>query len=181
MVFWRSGRICWHIAEGDERLGLDNWTESCSQGKAFVAEQGAEPYKLPCYHPKYKNCLPSAEGHLTIFFVCVLFFSILCIVFFLAEFEHTSTFIFQPLSRRSHLWNTEFFSVKLNRNTWIVIQGARISIRVAFLHHVHKPRPHAERWIYLLAAVFTEWHFHCSSWQNPDDDLGACNELTEKE
>lgn len=75
----------------------------------------------------------------------------------------------------------DLLSVQLNRNTQVVTQRDRNSIGVAFFHHVHKPRPHAEGWAYLLVAAFTERHFNCSSWQNPLDNLGACNELTEEE
>lgn len=50
-VFLGTGRIFWLIAEGDKYLGLGSSLESCvtgpEEGKVFVAEQGAGPYKLP--------------------------------------------------------------------------------------------------------------------------------------
>lgn len=177
------------------RFRQRNWILQSRQG--ICSREGSWTLQTALLHPKRKNCLLSAKWDTTFFscFITKVKFHVpgtpkittavrsLCIVFFLAEYEHSMSMnvpSFQPLSRKSHLWNTELFSVKLNRNTWIVIKEARISIRMVSLH-VHKPRPHAERWIYLLVAVFTERHFHCSSWQSPDDDLEACNELTEEE
>lgn len=79
----------------------------------------------------------------------------LCVVFFLAEYEHT------PVSSFSHYQEDPTYGSQYQEDPTYgiqsyflsnsietlktVIQGARISIQVAFLHHVHKPRPHTKR------------------------------------
>lgn len=65
---WSCGRQAGDAGtlQREERPDLDNWTESLSRGKAFLWQQGAEPYQLSQEHPTYRTAV-CKEGHNTVF------------------------------------------------------------------------------------------------------------------